>query len=605
MGKPIRRPEILVGLFVFILYFFTLPHSLTEADSGEWTVLAKYGGVPHPSGYPLYAILIRSFYLLSSYFLPVITSISLISAICSSLAAAVLGNLLFALSYSKWSLLSVLIIFTTYPLWHMSNLAEPFALNILICSLILRLGVEVLIISKKYNHRHTLYLGVLFGLAASNHHSAAWMLPFALVIFYRHNPDFSFFGRFVHFSKGAVLGLTPYLYLLKAGTDLSPFDFYSLNSISDLIQIFFRIKYGTFRLAMFEQGSMWLAPYYFVLHLLPWFSWIFFLFLILGIFLLSKNKQLLKQQFFLSLWFLSFVFSSLVFQLLFRIGTDSFMPSIIERFMAMPMIFLILPLAEVFERIYNSKMLKNPLISRLTIAFLTSGIVAHIIIQYQKSDRYDASFYENHAISSLKLASNLGSSQITSSSDPQDLGILHARWVLNAGDAQTRYMFVGHWMSYKYRQNIVQHWKLPLSVLNLGVTGFIEEALKERKSIYVSDPPEKPFPAIFDHGFEYGTGYILLSPKEPMPTLDEIVSLNEKAYAEMIKIPSCNEQKKLKAWDRSILKTYSETLSSLRLRCEKVQRSDLVERVKTLEYIFTSCQLPEMNTLYSWVTGGH
>jgi hypothetical protein len=56
-----RLAPFLAFLFLVVLYIATLTPSVAGGDSGELAAAGLTGGVPHPSGYPLFALLARLF----------------------------------------------------------------------------------------------------------------------------------------------------------------------------------------------------------------------------------------------------------------------------------------------------------------------------------------------------------------------------------------------------------------------------------------------------------------------------------------------------------------------------------------------------------------
>src|ERR1700690_1641731 len=80
-----RGAPYLAFLALAALYIATLMPSVAGGDSGELTAAALTGGVPHPSGYPLFAILARLFAALPLGHSPA-WRVNLLSAI--SMAAA-------------------------------------------------------------------------------------------------------------------------------------------------------------------------------------------------------------------------------------------------------------------------------------------------------------------------------------------------------------------------------------------------------------------------------------------------------------------------------------------------------------------------------------
>jgi hypothetical protein len=60
-----QRADLLPALFLFCLVFgvyaFTACRTIYSGDSGDFLVAIARGGVPHPSGYPLFLLLARLF----------------------------------------------------------------------------------------------------------------------------------------------------------------------------------------------------------------------------------------------------------------------------------------------------------------------------------------------------------------------------------------------------------------------------------------------------------------------------------------------------------------------------------------------------------------
>ena len=48
-----------LALVVLALYVWQAPHHVVDGDNAEFVTIGATGGVPHPSGYPLYALWLR------------------------------------------------------------------------------------------------------------------------------------------------------------------------------------------------------------------------------------------------------------------------------------------------------------------------------------------------------------------------------------------------------------------------------------------------------------------------------------------------------------------------------------------------------------------
>jgi hypothetical protein len=87
----------LISFFTFLtIYVITMYPDLAGGDVGELTAAAVLGGVPHPPGYPLYAMLGNYFVHLSPFGGSPARQLNIISCIFGAGAAALL----------HWSILS-------------------------------------------------------------------------------------------------------------------------------------------------------------------------------------------------------------------------------------------------------------------------------------------------------------------------------------------------------------------------------------------------------------------------------------------------------------------------------------------------------------------
>lgn len=173
-------PGVLV-CSLFCIYFVTLAPSLTWAnsgsDGGDLISAAATGGVPHPSGYPLYLILAGLFQRLPVGSLAFRTN--LMSAVCSLLAAGLLFALLEKQLRSSTPALLAALAYGLSPLvWSQAVITEVYALQAL-------LTVAILSALLSPVRKPSLFMGqgLLFGLALGNHLTTLFLAP--LLIFLR------------------------------------------------------------------------------------------------------------------------------------------------------------------------------------------------------------------------------------------------------------------------------------------------------------------------------------------------------------------------------------------------------------------------------------
>jgi len=122
---------------------------LPKMATGELTAAAVLGGVPHPPGFPVFAILARLFAALP--FGPCVAwRVNLLSAVSTAAAAGVLCAVAQRLSGSMAAGFLAAALFGTNPIvWHNATAAEVFGLNAFFVALALWLWQN--------NHRNSLW----------------------------------------------------------------------------------------------------------------------------------------------------------------------------------------------------------------------------------------------------------------------------------------------------------------------------------------------------------------------------------------------------------------------------------------------------------------
>ncbi len=171
-------PALVIVLVLGIYYACTIAPGLTwahfSADGGDLITAAATGGVPHPGGYPLYLILARLFQFIPVGSLAFRTN--LLSAVCSIAASLLLyACLVRALSprpHARTSALLGALVYGTIPLtWGQALVTEVYALHGMMVILCL------FMLDSNDSPRHSLVLGLVFGLSASNHLTSLFLLP--------------------------------------------------------------------------------------------------------------------------------------------------------------------------------------------------------------------------------------------------------------------------------------------------------------------------------------------------------------------------------------------------------------------------------------------
>jgi len=236
-----------IGVFVALLalYLATLAPTITGGDSGELTAAAVTGGVPHPPGYPVFALLARLFAAM-----PVGHSIAwrvnLLSAVSTAAAAGLLCATVQRWTASAAAGLLAAGLFGTNPLvWHHATAAEVFGLNAFFgaLALFLWLGIE-----RAPTRRRVFGLAFACGLAMGNHHTFVFIgAPVLLRSLWVARRELRGSGMALAVLCGA-LGLLPYAYLAFASRSAAAVSWGDQGTFDGLLGHFLRRDYGTFSL---------------------------------------------------------------------------------------------------------------------------------------------------------------------------------------------------------------------------------------------------------------------------------------------------------------------------------------------------------------------
>ncbi len=189
----IRRnllPPFILVVSLLILYWHTLAPGLTWAndgsDGGDLIAAAATGGVPHPTGYPLYLVVARVFQLLP------IRSLAFRTNLLSAIATAAAAGLVYSLAAQAASQshkerdwiagLAAGYAFGLAPLiWSQAVITEVYALQSLMLAIVLRLYAVPAQSGSARRKGLDRWRGVAMGLAACNHVTIALLAPIAFV----------------------------------------------------------------------------------------------------------------------------------------------------------------------------------------------------------------------------------------------------------------------------------------------------------------------------------------------------------------------------------------------------------------------------------------
>ena len=251
-----------------MLYIATLHPSVAGGDSGELTAAALTGGVPHPPGYPLFALLARFFAALPLGHSPA-WRVNLLSAL--SMAAA--GGLACAVVQS-WTrnavagLLAAALFGTNPMVWSQATGAEVFGLNAMFVALALHLWSRA---ERSLSRRDVYALLFASGLAMGNHHTFVFVgAPLVLRALWTSRRTLGASGVALAIALG-LLGLLPYLYLVRASASAAAVSWGDETSAAGLVNHILRRDYGTFSMGRTAEEGAFVAQGTFLPTL--WLMW--------------------------------------------------------------------------------------------------------------------------------------------------------------------------------------------------------------------------------------------------------------------------------------------------------------------------------------------
>jgi len=296
--EPIAASTRLAPFLAFLglaaLYIATLMPGVAGGDSGELTAAALTGGIPHPSGYPIFAILARVFAALPLGHSP-IWRVNLLSAV--SMAAA--GGLVCA-AVLRWTgnaaagLLAAAIFGTSPVVWSSATVAEVFGLNAMFVALAVYLWSRI---EHTLSRRDVFALLLASGLAMCNHHIFAFVgAPLVLRSLWVTRRQLGATGIAIALGFG-LLGLIPYGYLMSPSASTAAVSWGEGTSIESLVAHVLRRDYGTFSMGrptsdqvFVTQGTFFPTLWHMLGHAFPRLLWIGPGFALAGLYLGMKSR---------------------------------------------------------------------------------------------------------------------------------------------------------------------------------------------------------------------------------------------------------------------------------------------------------------------------
>ncbi len=251
-----RFAPFLAFLVLAALYIATLRPSIAGGDSGELTAAALTGGVPHPSGYPLFALLARLFAGLPLGHSPA-WRVNLLSAVATAAAGGLACAVVQSWTRNAVAGLLAATLFGTSPLaWSHATSAEVFGLNAMFVALAFHLWMRV---ERSLARRDVFALLFASGLAMCNHHTFVFVgAPLVLRSLWLTRRTLGARGVAVALACG-LLGLAPYLYLVPASASAAAVSWGDQTSLAGLVSHVLRLNYGTFSMGRTNTQGIFVA----------------------------------------------------------------------------------------------------------------------------------------------------------------------------------------------------------------------------------------------------------------------------------------------------------------------------------------------------------
>lgn len=225
-----------IGAGALAVYAALASSRIVDGDNAEFATLGALGGRAHPSGYPLYVMWLRAWSWLPGT-TPAHTA-ALATAVLGALAVGVLHAACRAWGARPLAAMVAAAMFGASPLvlrYH--GQAEVFALNDLVCALVLWLAAERGPLS---GGRRAMALGLVAGLGLANNLTCVLVAPIGLLGVVRAARE-SRFTAYAHVLGGCAIGLLPYAYLYVAD---GPVSWGQVDSVPGLVAFFLRREYG-------------------------------------------------------------------------------------------------------------------------------------------------------------------------------------------------------------------------------------------------------------------------------------------------------------------------------------------------------------------------
>lgn len=251
-----RLATWVTGILTLGVYLASLAPSVVGGDAGELIAGTASGGVLHPPGYPLYALLGKLF-LGFPWGEPALR-MNVFSAVCGVAAAVMLQRATARWSGSPWAGVLAAAGFAFSPVvWEHAVGAEVFALHHGFVAALLWLAVAY----GETGAPRWIWIGAgVSALGMSHHHTLVFFaVPLALWPLIRQPSYWLKPKRIFALAGIGLLGLLPYAWLPAASASAAPVSWGDWTTLEGAWRHFTRADYGTLQLASGEvaQSGGW------------------------------------------------------------------------------------------------------------------------------------------------------------------------------------------------------------------------------------------------------------------------------------------------------------------------------------------------------------
>ena len=283
-----------VFFFSLAVYILTLNKYVILGDSGEFITASFEAGIPHPPGYPLFAILGNLFTKIPIG--NIVQRTGFVSALFGAATAGLVALLLYRLTFSLVaSYGGALALAFSSIFWLYSVNAEVITLVTFFLVLILFLALRYGESKKKF----FLYLlAFVTGLSLTNQYSIFAVLPAAILVVLPHRREFLNIKEIVILAVFFILGLTPYIYLPIAASHQPFVNWDNPVALKGFISLITRKEFGSMRVTGYFSGGLndiltSQLPFY-AIYTLRSFGWMAAGLFFVGIIFLKKDVKYLS-----------------------------------------------------------------------------------------------------------------------------------------------------------------------------------------------------------------------------------------------------------------------------------------------------------------------